>query len=509
MPRRRIISIWLRYLATDRAVRPNPSLRDRPLALVAESGNRVFLHAANGAAEEIGICPGMLLASARTLCPDLATAPADLRADRKFLEAILAWTRRYSPLIARDGADGLFLDITGCAHLFGGERAMLDGLMSKLALFGLDVSAALADTAGAAWALTRFGHSGGIAEERETANTLNTIPVEGLRLPAETTETLHRLGLKTIGQLYGLPRASLAARFGREMVRRLDQAMGAEHEPLLFETEHAAHRVSMRLAEPVFTVPAVEACLDRLLPDLCKRLEKRQAGIRRLELTLVLVDNTERKLTVGTAAPNRTAGDLARLFRDKLETIDAGFGIERIMLHAKVTEPLTATQEELTSDSIQAKGPLGSLIDRLANRLGFDHVLRFAPADSHLPEKAAIISPAAFSSDEGAAFHYMPVPRPIRLFKTPLLLPGFRAEPHTAGGGFTARFPLWRRQRTALSLQGPERITPEWWLDDPAWRGGARDYWWLETERGERLWVYRETTAAPGTAGPRWYLQGT
>lgn len=502
--KRRIVYLWLKSLGTDRITRRTPALRNRPFALVAESGNRVFLYAVNPQAEEIGISCGMLLASARTICPELVTRPADMRADWVFLETIVTWCRRYSPLIARAGPDGVFIDITGCAHLFGGERAMLDGLLSKLRLFGLDVSGALADTAGAAWALARSGLSGEVVPHRETANALSLLPVDGLRLGAETTETLHRLGLKTIGALYGLPRASLAARFGRETVRRLDQALGAEHEPLPFEAERSAHQVMMRLAEPIFTVSAVEACLARLLDQLCARLEKHQVGIRRLDLKLIRVDNTQGLLGVGTATPSRAPKDLIRLFADKIEKMDAGFGIERLVLEAAVTEPLTAAQEVLADEGTPQAGPISNLIDRLANRLGFDHILRFAPADSHLPEKASVVSSAAFGPQAPGTFPQLSVPRPVRLFKTPLLLHGFEAAASGATG-FTAKFPLWRRPITARSLQGPERISPEWWLDDPAWRGGARDYWWLEADSGERLWVYRQNDQLTGA---KWFLHG-
>ncbi len=166
--------------------------------------------------------------------------------------------------------------------------------------------------------------------------------------------------------------------------------------------------------------------------------------------------------------------------------------------------PLTAAQEALADEGAPQAGPLGNLVDRLANRLGFDHILRFAPADSHLPEKASVVSSAAFGPQTPGEFPHLPVPRPVRLFKTPLLLHSFEAVA-TGTSGFTASFPLWRRPVTARSLQGPERISPEWWLDDPAWRGGARDYWWLEVMSGERLWVYRQTDPH---SGAKWFLHG-
>jgi len=480
------------------------SARDEPLAVIAETGNKVFLQAINQAASAENLTSGMLLASARAAYPSLITSPLDAAGDERFFAAILAWCRRYTPLVARDGQggsngrDGVFLDITGCAHLFGGEQTMLEGLLSRLTQFGLSVRAGLAGTPGAAWALARYGGKDVIiAPLTRLADTLSDLPVAGLRLQAETLDTLNRLGLRTIGSLYGLPRASLAARFGAEAVRRFDQALGAVHEPLNFEVELKPYRAALRFAEPIGRLEDVEAALARLLEHLCRKLTASGLGARRLTLALVQVDNSVSQITIGTASPIRTAPALARLFHDRLDTLDAGFGIERMVLEANVTEALDAQQNALAHSSTPA-APVNQLVDKLANRLGFDAVLSISPAESHLPERAFITSAAAYAAPDNTAFPHPPVARPVRLFTPAQWLSDFALTSSTL-----AQITLWGAQRVVRIVSGPERISPEWWHDDPVWRGGARDYWWVEDETlGQRLWIYREA----GTK--RWFLHG-
>jgi protein ImuB len=498
--KRRVIYLWFPALPAERASRRG----HRPLAIVAETGNKVFLQAVNQAARREQLKPGMLLASARAACPALITRPADEAGDQRFFASILAWCRRYTPLIARDehpGCDGIFLDITGCAHLFGGEPAMLDGLLSKLRQFGLSVCAGLAGTPGAAWALAHYGKDTIIAPATRLADTLSGLPVAGLRLDGETIDTLNRLGLRTIDMLYGLPRASLAARFGAEAVRRLDQALDVEHEPLDFEVELKKHRATLRFAEPIAQLEDVEAALARLLEHLCRKLATRGLGARRLTLYLVQVDNTVSQVTIGTASPNRSAPALARLFHDRLDSLDAGFGIERMGLEAIVSEPLEAEQNALPHAhtlTTPLATSINQLVDRLANRLGFDAVLAFSPAQSHLPERAFITSAAAYAAPDNTPFALPCVTRPLRLFTRPQWLTDFALTSPTS-----AQMTLWGGKRQMHMLGGPERIAPEWWHDDPAWHGGARDYWWVQDESVyQRLWVYREAQTQ------RWFLHG-
>lgn len=457
----------------------------------------------------------MSLADARTLCPELETAPADPAGDAAAVRALARWAERYTPWAAPDGADGLLLDLTGCAHLFGGEAALLADLLRRCRAAGLTARGTLAGSAGAAWALARFGENGTALPDGEERDALAPLPVAGLRLDPATTGALERLGLRRIGDLYPLPRASLAARFGATVGHRLDQALGRADEPISPQRPAAPHRARLAFAEPIGRREDVAAALDRLLADLCARLERDGQGARRLTLTGFRVDRTVVEAAIGTARPVRAPAALARLFAERLDRIDPGFGIETLVLAANAVEPLTPTQAALPESESAPPSPtlLADLIDRLGNRLGFHAVVRPLAVASHLPERAFRHAPA-LASDAGSGWDSLPAlpPRPARLLARPealeVLAPGREA------GWPPARF-RWRRRVWQLGgARGPERILTEWWHGEEAGdegtgggtgedRAGAfRDYWQVEESEGERFWLFRA-----GPAG-RWYLHG-
>jgi len=494
--RRRIVSLWFPRLATDRILRHRS--RDeagRPLAAVVETGNRVLLHGVDRLAEQEGLSPGMTLANARAVAAHLVTVPADPRADAALLSRLARWAGRYTPIVARDGADGLFLDITGCAHLFGGEAAVLADMTGRLKRLGFAVSGAIADTPGAAWALARHGRPGTIAPPGGTARALERLPVGALRLGRETAAGLAHLGLRRIGDLYGLPRGALAARFGAATVLQLDRALGHAGETLEAARPSAPPSARMSFAEPVAARSDIDAALAWLLGEICVRLAGLGRGARRLELACHRVDGTAQMLAIGTARPLRDAAALARLFRDRLDTVDPGFGIEAMIPAAPVSETLSPAQGTMESRH-DAQESADALIDRLGNRFGFGRVRRVAPVDSHLPDRAwRPVSPVqAVEAPPGPA---TPL-RPARLFPRP--------EPVDADAGPEEGPPAafrWRGRRHAVCVaEGPERIAPEWWRDDPAWRDGARDYWRVEDAAGRRFWLCR--VGDP----PQWRLHG-
>src|SRR5215469_12423066 len=224
---RRVMSLWLPRWPIDRRRGSDKHAPDKPFALAASVGNQRLLTAVNDAAEVLGIVPGLPLTDARTLHPALAVAAADPAGDRVALLRLARWCGRYSPWVAADGADGVWLDITGCAHLQGGEENLVRDVIARLSRQGIASRAAIAETAGAAWALARFGAQtatvippGGVAEAIEN------LKINGLRFDSEFSSELERLGLRRIGDLLRLPRAALAARFGRKIGERLDQALG-------------------------------------------------------------------------------------------------------------------------------------------------------------------------------------------------------------------------------------------------------------------------------------------
>lgn len=483
--RRRIVSMWFPRLSSDRALRLRPV--EGPFALTLRLNNAEQIHCLNHEAEARGLHRGMPLSEARAFCPALQSAPADPAHDARMLGILRRWATRYCPWVGMEGKDGLTLDITGAAHLWGDEPAMLADMQRRLERAGFGVRVGLADTRGAAWALAR--HGGGIAAPGESLAALEALPVAGLRLDEDKGIALQRLGLRTIGALAGAPRAPLARRFGPELLQRLDQATGAQGESItpLADPPHYAARLT--LPEPIGLVPDVMAGTARLLDALCGRLRARESGARALRLTLRRVDRQSLSVDLRLAAAMRDPARILPLFARGVEGVDAGFGIDQLRLEATQVEPLPFRQAGPASE---VPDRLDDLITRIGTRIGLDNILRFLPADSHIPERSFVMAPAAATTACGG--WHAPRPRPLRLF-SPEPIAGHGAAP-------PARF-RWRRMRlTTARATGPERIAPEWWVDDDNWRSGLRDYWRVETHQGRRLWLFH-TPQDPG-----WFVQG-
>lgn len=483
-----MLSIWFARLASDLALRKRPF--DGPFALTHRAGGTEHVHCLNVDAERHGLHRGMGLADARAICPDLMTRTADLKREQAALTALRRWADRYAPMVARDGADGLIADISGVAHLFGGETALRDDLHARLERAGFTAHSAIAGTRGAAYALAR--HGGGIVPDGDLAQGVGPLPVAALRLDHTTCKTLARLGLTRIADLIPLPRASLGKRFGPGLLLRLDQALGVQAEPISPEADLPPFTARLSFAEPIGLHGDVMAALKRLLAELCADLARHERGARRLRLDLHRIDKATLLVEIGLARPMRDATRMAVLFAKHVEDVDAGFGIENMQLSASVTEPLAPEQ----IGRAETPDDLADLFSTLGNRLGFERVQRLLPAQSDIPERSFIIAPAAYSTPEPSPAQRGPE-RPILIFPP---------EPITCGppppGTPPAQFRWRRMQFTTLRANGPERITPEWWFDDPNWRTGLRDYWRIETREGPRLWLFYTPQA------PAWHMQG-
>ena len=497
-----------------------------PFALVAPGRRGPVLWAVNREAGAKGLRPDMRLADARALLAGLATARADAAADRQGLERLALWCNRFTPWCAADsggeegesGEGGLLLDISGCAHLFGGEAALMDEIATRLTGLGIENRLGLADTPGAAWALARFGTADTrIAAPGETHTAISSIPVEGLRIASEDARLLRRLGLTTIAAVDGLPRASLARRFpcrerGSAVLARLDRALGRLAEPIVPMVPPPACLERLALPEPLLDRAGLDAVLARLIPGLAASLERDGLGVRRLALWCYRVDGGVARRAVATARAIRDGDHLLRLFRETLETVDPGFGIDLMALHAERVEPLAPSQLSLTSDG-QRQGGLDLLVDRLLAKLGEGAVCRLEPAARHRPEKAerAVApgrEPVPWSEAPAASAAPRHPQRPFRLFDRPEPIDVVAEVPDGPPLLFT-----WRRvRRRVMRAAGPERIEPEWWTSIAG--GGrdeaVRDYYRIEDADGRRYWLYRAGLYgdAGNGASPRWCVHG-
>jgi protein ImuB len=523
----RILSLWLPNLATDRLRRraarepggtgPPP---ERPLATFTETEGALRLAAVDPLAGAAGLSPGMALADARALVPALEVRPADPAAEARLLEEIRRFAERWTPHVAIDrshpaaAGGALWLDITGCAHLFGGEAELRQAVLSRLERQGFRAEAAIADHPGTAWAIARYGAAERmIASPGGAREALAALPVAALRLESTTIETLERLGLARIDSLYPLPRQALAARFGDELGQRLDQALGRVAEPISPEPPRPAHRAQLALAEPVTHPPGVQALVRRLLDELCAGLAQSCLGTRRLTLAFCRVDNTVARIGVGTSQPSRHARELFRLFEEKLETVDPGFGIERAILDAVQVEPLLPAPiawRGMGAGDLDEARDLAPMVDRLANRLGAAAVVRLDAQASHLPERAQRQAPLLEAGRPVPFRHHARTGagsvRPLRLLPRPEPIEAMAPLPDAPPVLFRWRRELHRVKR----VSGPERLAPEWWrapASEPATL--TRDYFAVENAAGERFWLFREGLYDTSiVAMPRWYLHG-
>ena len=483
---KRVVSLWFPRLASERILRARPI--DAPFALTHLHANTQRVYCLNAEAEGQGLRKGMGFSDARVLCPDLQTSLANPRADTQFIQALARWAGKYCPWVGLDD-DGLMLDVTGSTHLFGGEAGMLDDIHARLDRAGLSHHTGLANTRGAAWALARFG--GGCVPDGPVLPHIGPLPVAALRLGDEVCNALQRLGIRTISELAALPRTTLARRFGADVLLRLDQALGEQPEPVSPQTPPPSFAVRMTLPEPIGLTKDVTAGLERLLERICDTLSDQQKGVRRLRFSARRVDQANVDVEVRLARPMRDAARIARLFERGIEGLDAGYGIDQIRLEATEVEHLPFRQT--THHGTNEGDSMADLITRLGTRVGLENITRHLPADSNIPEKSFTIAYAAYSEPATTGW-YMSLPRPLVLFP-PEPISGHSPQP-------PARF-QWRRMSfSTAQTVGPERIAPEWWLDNPDWRSGLRDYWRICTFEGRRLWLFFTPQ------NPAWFVQG-
>ena len=459
--------------------------------------------AADIAARAAGLFVGMPAAKAQVLVPGLIMRDADPIEDETSLERLALWVlQRFAPIVAAESPDGIILDTTGADHLHGGEQAMLDALVGRLVMSGIGARAAIADSWGAAHALARFsGCSTFLAPPGHGASVLHSLPLEALRLPRTMSADLRVLGFESIGDLLAQPRAPLTLRFGPQLGRRIEQALGGIAEPI--EPLRPDDLISMRRAfpEPIGAAETIARYIGKLTTGLCEVLENKGLGARRLDLICHRVDNRLSVVRVGMAQPVRDVKRLTRLLCDKIETIEPGFGIEVMTLTATIAEPFERRQ--MASSLIEAAIPdISDLIDTLANRVGERAIYRMAPVASDVPERSVCRIPA-MAPESGAVWpsHW---PRPARLLPQPEPIETVALLPDHPPVSFS-----WRGVRRRVKrADGPERVFGEWWTRD-AELAAVRDYFRVEDEAGERYWIYRAGDGEdPATGSHRWFLHG-
>ncbi len=516
---RRILALWLPRLPTDRLKRLPAGAPDdaRPCVVVARENNALQIAALNAAAARFGLETGQPLANVRAICPDVQVCDADAAADRALLEAIADWCDRFTPLVALDPPHGLLLDISGCAHLFGGEATMLGGVCSSLDRYGFAVNGAVAGTPACARTLSRAARSCVVPAGGE-ARAVAALPVFALGADDAVTRGLRRAGLKTIGDVAARPPREIAARFGAAFMDLLRQALGERDAPISPHRPLPDYMAEQRFAEPVSTDAVIASVLSALAGRLVAAMARHGKGARRLEASFFRTDGAVHGIAVEAGQPVTRAAVVERLFRERLaalaDPLDPGFGFDLLRLSASHVEIVVQEQRDLDS-RVRDNDEVAALVDRLAARLGSGRVVVHLPQDTHIPERVALPVPAqrhlavALDAAWPARAEAEPPLRPLRMLAPPEPIDVPLA---TVPDGPPRRF-TWRRATHEVArVEGPERVAMEWWRAE----GGrlTRDYFRVEDEAGRRFWLYRDglydecVNEAGKPVPPKWYMHG-
>ncbi len=484
-----------------------------PLVTAHPVGPRIVVAAACPAARALGLLPGMPLTQARALVPGLDVRDAAPAADSAILERLALFAaRRWTPTAAVSaGLDGLWLDLTGVSHLFGGERAVAARMLRTCARAGFTARIAVAGTAGAAHALARYGREPlAICPSGGEAAAIAQLPPAALRLEQNQIDAARRLGIETVGDLLASPRGPIGRRFGTSLIARIDQAIGRQGEPIEAIAPFQPPSATLRFVEPIATAEAIATALADAMTMLVRELGLRGLGARALLLACLRVDGAEQRVRCGTARATRDGGHLLRLLAMRIETIEPGFGIEGIRLVATRSEPLAA--EAIDGGLGAAGGPhgwggdppapdLAPLIDRLAGRIGARNLYRVGAVESDVPERGVRPAPPLAEVAEWPRRW----PRPARLLSPPEQVDHviFEIPDHPP-----RRF-VWRgRPYLVTRGDGPERIHGEWWRRSGE-ADAVRDYYQVEDEAGARFWLFRRGDGLdPRTGDLSWHLHG-
>lgn len=497
---KRFVSIWFPHLLTDWFTIRKPELRGKPFALTILSRGRKLVTTANIQAELSGVYSGMAAADAKSIIPSLLLFDDIPGQDNKLLKAIGEWCIRYTPVIAidpyGDPQSGLLLDVTGCAHLWGGEQLYLEQILKQLQNRGYELKGAMADTIGCAWAIARFGKTATVIAPGKQADALLGLSSAALRLETSVFQRLQKLGLTAIKTFISMPRSSLRRRFGEGLLNRIDQALGTTKETIQPLQPLQPYAERLPCLEPIVTRTGIDIALHRLMETLCKRLQQESKGIRAAIFKCYRIDGKLEQVSIGTNHPSNNSNHLLKLFEIHLSNIEPALGIELFVLEAAKTEEVSPVQEMLWADT---KGlddlSIIELLDRIAGKLGHHTIHRYLPDAHYWPERS--IKRAISLKDKPCIPWQVDRPRPVRLLHKPEPVEVTAPIPDYPPMNFRYKGQL----HTIKKADGPERIEREWWIEE----GQHRDYYYVEDENGQRYWLFR---SGHYTDHYQWFIHG-
>ncbi|OMP80119.1 DNA polymerase Y family protein [[Flexibacter] sp. ATCC 35208] len=490
----RYLVLWFRHLLPDWYMRKHGA-RKRPIAFARSERGRQVIMAASRLAETLGVQQGMAAADARAIISELEIIPYEQGQESTILRAIAEWCIRYSPTVSIDLPDGLIVDATGCAHLWGGEQNYLKDIVMKFNAFGYDVRGAMAGTIGTAWAVSRYYREKVIIASGDELQTITTLPPAALRLEDTLLSQLQKLGFLQIKSFISMPSSVLKRRFGMPLLLRIGQALGMEREDIFPIRIAAEYEQRLPCLEPIKTATAITIAIKRLLEEICKRLEGESKGLRSAVLLCYRIDNQMVQVSIGTNRASCNPEHLLQLFELKIAAIAPGAGIELFALKVPLVEPLHSPQEKLWATADNSNS-VAQLLDRITGKLGSSSVERFQPAEHYWPEvsiqRIACLDENTFSPKQ------VNQRRPVILLWEPVPIQVTAPIPDYP----PMLFQYNNERYTIKAADGPERIEREWWING----GLHRDYYVVEDNKGGRFWIFRLGHYDQGQS--QWFLHG-
>lgn len=494
---KRYVAIWFPNLVTDWFQQYQRELADTCFVTAAPAHGKMIITAVSPKAQALFIKEGMALADARAIFPALIHFDDKPELPITLLKKIAAWCIRFTPAVAPDPSGGIFLDATGCAHLWGSEEAYLSDILNKLKAKGYYARATMADTIGAAWAVSRYGRDT-IIEKEKQLNQVLALPPEALRLNPKTVDRLHKLGFTQIRNLVNIPAASLRRRFGPVILQRLNQLMGTEQEYIQSIIPQEPYQVRLPCLEPIAHLKGIEIALERTLDELCRRLQREGKGLRQAYFKGYRLDGEVVGVQIATTRASCNIRHLFHLFEPKLSTIQPDLGIELFVLEAAHVEDYTPVQEGFWKEGAALTNmAIAEFIDNISQRIPPDSIQRYLPAEHHLPENS--FTKAGSMTAETSTEWNTTFPWPVVLQEKPETIEVTAPVPDYPPMNFRHRGKLHKIVRA----DGPKRVEQEWWIA----AGEHRDYYIVEDEEGCRYWLFR-LGHYDETKKTSWYLHG-
>lgn len=496
---KRYVSIWFRYLLADWQLIRRPELKEVPFVFAAPDHGRMLVVAVSPLAQTFGISAGMRSADAKAICPGLQIIDHQANRNIKLLKGLGTWCLRYAPTVMIDefAMDGLLMEVSGCPHLWGNERSYLKDIISRLKSKGYTVRLGMADTAGAAWAISRFGTVTPLIPVGGHIDALQALAPAALRIEEGTLAKLNKLGFYQIKSFMAMPRSVLRRRFGEAFLSRLGQALGTVEEVMQPLQVPVSFQSRLPCLEPIRTRTGIEIAISKLLEELCGQLQKEGKGLRKGVLTCYRMDGKVLQIAIGTNAASHSVSHLFKLFQLKIEQVRPGLGIEFFVLEAPKVDDVSPDQEALWSvkPGLDDQSVI-CLLDRVAGKIGAGAIHQYIPSAHYWPERSHGKS-ASIRAKMEQEWH-LDKPRPTELLHVPDPIEVMALIPD-----HPPKFFIYKGTRhTVLKADGPERIEREWWLDT----GEHRDYYQVEDEQGQRYWLFR--SGHYGEQSYQWFIHG-